>query len=127
MFQKDQMEIVRLAIEQTYTDRMTVTVMEKTMNQETGETQFKPVEVSKDVPCRLSFGTKSSAAPAGEIPAYTVSQPVKLFVSPDIAIPPGSSVSVTRCGVTKKYRQSGEPALYPTHQEIILELDEAYA
>lgn len=127
MFQKSQMEIVRLAIEQTYTDRMTVTVREKTLNEETKETQFKPVEVLKDVPCRISFGTKNSAVPDGEFPAYTVSQPVKLFVPPDVVLPPGSLVSVTRDGVTKEYKQSGEPALYPTHQEIMLELAKEYA
>ncbi len=127
MLQESQMALVRHAIEETYTDRMTVTVRKKTINQDTKETQFKTVDVLKDVPCRLSFGTKTATVPAGEFSAYRVNQTIKLFVAPDITIDPGSSISVTRDGVTKTYCQSGETAIYPTHQEIMLERDGEYA
>ena len=54
--------------------------------------------------------------------AATISQGVKLFVSSDITIKPGSMLTVTQNGVTTEYTSSGVPAVYPTHQEIMLEL-----
>lgn len=71
------------------------------------------------VPCRLSF---SSAPAAGEGAAAAVSQTVKLFLPPDIDIPAGSRIEVEREGQTLYYIRSGEPARYPGHQEVNLEI-----
>ena len=54
-------------------------------------------------------------------------QATKLFISPDITIKPGSKITVTQTGVTTEYTGSGVPAVYPTHQEIMLELFESWA
>ena len=54
-------------------------------------------------------------------------QTTTLFISPDVVIEPGSKIVVTQNGKTVAYKQSGEPALYNTHQEIILELFERWA
>ncbi|HBG5847838.1 TPA: hypothetical protein OUL20_003776, partial [Clostridioides difficile] len=50
-------------------------------------------------------------------------QKIKLFISPDIEIKAGSKLIITnQNNITKEYIRSGEPAIYPNHQEIILEL-----
>ncbi|HBG1494195.1 TPA: hypothetical protein KPH48_002465, partial [Clostridioides difficile] len=43
---------------------------------------------------------------------------IKLFISPDIEIKAGSKLIIN----DKEYVRSGESAIYPNHQEIILEL-----
>lgn len=80
-----------------------------------------------DQPCRLSFSSSSTAS--GDTVA-AVSQNVKLFVSPELVIPPGSRIDVLRPGEvprTFRYKSSGPAAVYPTHQEIPLELAERHA
>lgn len=64
---------------------------------------------------------------AHSIKVYTVSQSVKLFISPDIVIKAGSKIIVTQHGRTTEYSNSGVPAVYPTHQEIMLTLFEGWA
>ena len=76
------------------------------------------------LPCRISF---SSAPAAGEGSAAAVGQTVKLFVQPEVEIPPGSRIAVTRGEKTVLYARSGEPARYPGHQEVNLALWERWA
>ncbi|MFL8797998.1 hypothetical protein Q3228_19010, partial [Clostridioides difficile] len=45
-------------------------------------------------------------------------QTIKLFISPDVEIKSGSKLIIN----DKEYVRSGESAIYPNHQEIILEL-----
>ncbi|TQX27951.1 hypothetical protein D1N55_18600, partial [Clostridioides difficile] len=45
-------------------------------------------------------------------------QTIKLFISPDIEIKAGSKLIIN----DKEYVRSGESAIYPNHQEIVLEL-----
>jgi hypothetical protein len=44
------------------------------------------------------------------------------LIAPEIHVKPGSKLTITQNGVTTEYKNSGEPALFDTHQEIILEL-----
>lgn len=76
-------------------------------------------------PCRLSFETLKTAQQTES--AAAVTQVIKLFLSPEIRVKPGSKVTVTQDGVTVDYKCSGVPAVYPTHQEIILELFDRWA
>ena len=39
----------------------------------------------------------------------------------------GSKITVTQNGVTTDYASSGKPAVYETHQEVILELKEKWS
>lgn len=75
-------------------------------------------QTEEAVPCRLSF----SASPAGNAhDGYTgVSQTIKLFLAPEVSVPAGSKVIVTQAGTVTAYRSSGQPAVYPSHQEIEL-------
>ena len=54
-------------------------------------------------------------------------QSVKLFLPSGIIIKEGSKITVSREGREFVYASSGVPALYPTHQEIMLELFKGWA
>ena len=115
----------RKAIEATYFGRLTVTEMQKVRNEKLKLMEEVETVVIKDQPCRLSFERLQAAVQSES--AATITQGVKLFVSPDIAIKAGSKLTVTQDNVTTDYIRSGVSAVYPTHQEITLELYEEYA
>lgn len=115
----------RKAIEATYFGTLTVREMQKVKNDATKLTSQKEVVTLENTPCRLSFETLQADVQTSS--AATITQVTKLFLSPDITIKPGSKLTVTQDGVTTDYARSGFPAVYPTHQEIILELFEQYA
>lgn len=77
------------------------------------------------IPCRLSFKTISVVVEGSgsNIPK----QVVQLFMDPSVAIKAGSKVVVTQNGKTTAYKNSGEPAVYSNHQQIVLELFERWA
>ena len=74
-----------------------------------------------DEPCRISFSSFPTVDAQANL-ATRQAQNVKLFINPDIEIPPGSKVVVTQDGLTVEYSASSERAHYPTHQEINLSL-----
>lgn len=115
----------RTAIEATYFGTLTVREMQKVKDDATKLTTQKEVVTLENVPCRLSFETLQAAVQSNS--AATITQGTKLFLSPDVEIKPGSKLTVTQDGVTTDYVRSGFPAVYPTHQEIMLELFEQYA
>ena len=115
----------RKAIGATYFGTLTVTEMKKDRDAKTKLTKTEPVVVLENQPCKLSFETLKSAVQTDS--AATVAQVTKLFVSPDVSIRAGSKITVTQDNVTTDYTRSGVPAVYPTHQEIVLELFKEYA
>ena len=88
-------------------------------------TTEKDVAVLEDEPCRLSYSSVS-AVDQTESAAKTA-QVTKLFLSPDVQIKPGAKITVTQAGAVRTFECSGVPAVYPTHQEIVLKLAERYA
>ena len=56
-----------------------------------------------------------------------LTQIVKLIISPDVNINPGSKIIVTNNGKITEYKNSGVPATYSNHQEIMLELFDGWA
>ena len=90
-----------------------------------GIVSSEKVEICKNEPCRLSFKNISQAEQTGL--GANVSQVVKLFISPEVYIPPGSTIEVTQNNVTRKYKHSGISAVYINHQEIILEAEQEKA
>lgn len=112
----------RKAIESTYTGLLTVTEYQAVKDPVTHITKNQKVVVLENQPCKLSFETIKTAIQTEA--AAVISQAVKLFVSPDVTIKAGSMISVTQNGVTTEYTSSGVPAIYPTHQEIMLELSD---
>ena len=85
----------------------------------------KDVVVLEDEPCRLSYSSVS-AVDQTESAAKTA-QVTKLFLSPDVQIKPGAKITVTQAGRTRTYECGSVAAVYPTHQEIVLQLSERYA
>lgn len=110
----------RRAIEGTYEGVVTVTEHQKVTDEKTKLINYHDVTVIENQPCHLSFETLKSAVQSES--AAAVTQTIKLFVSPDVVIKPGSKITVTQAGITTDYTCSGIPAVYETHQEIILEL-----
>ncbi len=84
-----------------------------------GATTHAEVVLFENLPCRLSFKNISQTS---QTESFAVSsQVVKLFIAPEVYVPPGSVIEVTQNGVTRKYKHSGISAVYMNHQEIVLE------
>lgn len=115
----------RKAIENTYGGVVTVTEHQKVKDAVTKLTEEKDIPVLENQPCRLSFENIKAAVQSDS--AAAIAQTTKLFVSPDVSIKAGSKITVTQAGVTTDYTCSGVPAVYPTHQEIVLDLFEDWA
>ena len=115
----------RKAQEATYEGLCTVFEFREVRDEETKLSSEEEIAVIEDQPCKLSF-EKSDAVVQTETGAKAA-QTIKLFLPPEIRIWSNSKIVVTQNGVTGEYSASGEPALYPTHQEIILSLFEGWA
>lgn len=86
---------------------------------EYGATTHAEVTLFENLPCRLSFKNISQTS---QTESFAVSsQVVKLFLAPEVYVPPGSVIEVTQNGITRKYKHSGISAVYTNHQEIVLE------
>ena len=117
-------KVVRKAIESLYDGRCTIIEHQK-VKKENMSTGFQDVVVLEGEPCRLSFKTVTDAS-SGET-ASAITQSVTVFLSPEIQVNPGSKLTITQNGVTTEYKSSGKPAVYSTHQEIVLELFKGWA
>ena len=124
MFPQTYMVKVRRAIESLYDGKCTIIEHQK-VQKENKSTGFQDVPVLENQPCRLSFQTISNTKPNDS--AASLNQTTKLFLAPEIIVKPGSKLIVTQNGITTEYTNSGEPAVYSTHQEIILELFKRWA
>ena len=119
MLSQTQMVKARKAIESLYSDTCTITEHQK-VKKENMSTGFDDVIVLENQPCRLSYKTVNKANQTET--AASIIQITKVFIAPEIKVKPGSKLTVTHKGVTVDYKNSGEPAIYDTHQEIVLEL-----
>lgn len=103
------------------------TVITKTKQQDpvTKRIEFVEETIYENEPCRLSYlritptTDKNGVAEVVQVP--------KLFLSNEINIPPGSKIIVTQNGRTTEFSNSGQPAVYTNHQEIVLELFKGWA
>ena len=117
-------------IEKLYTDLCDVIEVKEVTDKKTHITTHDEIVVYKGIKCRISSKTLESTSD-GDV--AEIKQGIKLFIAPDIVINAGSRIVVTRGGVAKNYKRSGEAFLFtdhkgvPTHQEIILEALEDYA
>ena len=117
----------RKALERLWKDRCTVYHRVKVTDPKTKLTDFDEKPLLQDQPCKLSFETLNSTN--GDHVA-TVAQSVKLFISPDVEIPAGCKIVVTRFNDLERtftYSRSGEPGIFTNHQEIMLEPFKGYA
>lgn len=117
----------RKALERLWKDHCTVYHRVKVTDPKTKLTDFDEKPLLQDQPCKLSFETLNSTD--GDHVA-TVAQSVKLFISPDVEIPAGCKIVVTRFNDLERtftYSRSGEPGIFTNHQEIMLEPFKGYA
>lgn len=115
----------RKAIESTYSGICTIIEHQEKTDDETKITGFEDVTVIEDQPCKLSFEKINTVVQTET--AANISQAVKLFLSPEIKVNGGSKIIVEQDGMKNEYSASGEPAVYKSHQEIILELFRGWA
>ena len=124
MLQKNQMvrafDAARKAIESTYTGICTIVEYGDMTDEETKVTHQGEMVVFENQPCKLSFERINAAVQTDT--AASVSQGTKLFIAPEVKINSGSKIIVEQNGMKNEYSASGEPAVYNTHQEIMLEL-----
>lgn len=125
MLSQTKMVKARKAIESLYDGKCTITEHQK-VKKENKSTGFKDVVVREDIPCRLSFKTINTTNQT-DTAASAVVQITKVFLAPEIQVKPGSKLTITQNDVTTEYQFSGKPALYSTHQEIVLELFKGWA
>lgn len=117
----------RKALEKLWKDRCTIITREKVTDPDTKLTDFQEKPLLEDQPCKLSFETLTSTD--GD-PVAATSQVVKLFLSPDVVVPAGCKVVVTRFNDLERkftYSSSGEPGVFSNHQEINLKLFRGWA
>lgn len=118
-------EAARKAQEAMYFGVMSITEHQMVKDGQTKLTTARDVVVLENQPCRLSFETLQQAGRTET--AASITQVIKLFLAPEIVVKAGSKITVTQNHMTADYRCSGVPAIYPTHQEIVLELSERWA
>ena len=105
-------------VEHLYEDKGSVIEKQEVFYETRKVHKDKEVEVIKEEPCRLSFETLKADEEAN--PAQKVVQDTKLFLRPDIVVKEGSKIVVKHNGREDIYARSGIPAVYVTHQEIML-------
>lgn len=118
------MNIVRQALEKMYIGTCSITER-VSYEKENGATGFKEEIVLSEEPCRLSF--ENTKATEAEERASLKEQSIRLFLKPEVTVKPGSKVTVTQNGITTDYAHSGVPAVYETHQELMLMLWEKWS
>lgn len=116
----------RKAIESTYTGVCTILERRDVRDEKTKITRKnEEVPIIENQPCKLSF-EKLNAVVQTET-AAVMAQGTKLFIAPEIKIKPGSKIIVEQNGTTTEYSASGEPAVYSSHCEYMLELFKGWA
>lgn len=114
----------RKILEETYDGFCWIYEYQKGRDEKTKLTKSREVLVKEKIPCHLSY---SSMPPAAESEAGVErQQAIRLFLAPEVVIKAGSKLVVVQNGMEKAYRNSGEPAYYVTHQELLLELFERW-
>lgn len=116
----------RKAIESTYSGVCTVIERWDVRDERTKITRKnEEVPVVENQPCKLSFEKLNAVVQTDT--AAKLTQGTKLFIAPEIKIKPGSKIIVEQNGTTTEYSASGEPAVYFSHSEYMLELFKGWA
>ena len=118
----DALALARATIEKTFTGRCDVIVYEGTRDPVSGITSKAERVLYNDIPCRLSYKFNNSHPSAPTDTAAQLDLAAKLFVSADTDIPAGSKIVVEQNGTAVAYKSSGQPMVYHSHREIMLEL-----
>ena len=112
---------MRTVLDRLWKERCSIFIREEVTDPVTHLTDSEEKPLLQDQPCKLSFETLTSTN--GDEVA-TAQQVVKLFLSPDVKVPAGCKIVVTRPNDMERtftYARSGEPGVFSNHQEIMLE------
>ena len=121
MLHKSALVRARKSVESLYDSTALIYTFASVRDEETGQMITDTSTVCEQQPCRVSLKTDNSAI---DMELYKdKKQIIKLFLAPEIVVPVGSTAEITKDNVTKKYKNSGEPFVYDTHQEIIFETE----
>lgn len=121
---RKELESIKKDVELMYVDRCNVISYEN-YEDKNGITRYGEILKHENVPCHLTYSNISQANSNGK---YAItSQVVKLYLAPDIEIKAGSIIEILGGDKHLKYKCSGKPILTPSHQEIILEIEEGRA
>lgn len=124
MLSKNQVVAIRKAIEKMYQGTCTVIEYQK-VRRENKSSGFEEVTVLEQQPCKLSYERLASANQTDT--AASATQSVKVLMAPEVTIKTGSKLTITQSGVTKEFQNSGEVAVFDSHQEIMLDLFEGWS
>ena len=113
-------DAARIAIESLYNGQCDVVCKEKVTDDATHQTSTRERVMLAGQPCRLSFEGIATTESMDGAPVKKIS--AKLLIAPDIDINPGSKIIVKQDGRMGEYKRSGIPAVYTSHQEIMLEI-----
>jgi hypothetical protein len=109
----------RSAIEMLYDWKCDIVEFKSIKDDVTKITSNKEITVLENIPCKISFKNTNNATVQDDKKA-SVSQDIKLIISPDVVIKEGSKIIAKKDGIKREYSRSGIPANYSTHQEIPL-------
>ena len=115
----------RKAIEMLYEHMCTIVEYEKIKDPITKQTKFGENIVLENQPCKLSFSTTKASDQTES--SNQVQQVIKLFIAPEVEIKEGSKIVVVHNNKSSMYKNSGVSSIFPTHQEIALELFKEWA
>ena len=115
----------RVQIEKMYESTCSVWQFSQVYDKATHSTKMKKVALFENVPCHVSYGISGAAKQTDTI--AVIGQNITLYLPPEYVIPAGCEIIIEGQGRTTKYESSGEPAVYQSHQEISLTLDDKEA
>lgn len=113
------------ALKTLYDGTCIIHTLRQVRDAETGIVRGREIPAADAIPCRLSYAAARPADP-GALGA-PLSQTAMLFTAPENAPPEGSRVLVTHRSRTTAWTASGPPALYPTHAQTPLALEQIWA
>lgn len=117
--------MARVQIEKMYESTCSVWQFSRVYDKATHSTKMKKVALFENVPCHISYGISGAAKQTDTI--AVIGQNITLYLPPEYAVPAGCEIIIEGQGRTTKYESSGEPAVYQSHQEISLTLDDKEA
>ena len=115
----------KVQIEKMYESTCSVWQFSRVYDKVTHSTKMKKVALFENVPCHVSYGISGAAKQTDTIAA--IGQNITLYLPPEYAVPAGCEIIIEGQGRTTKYESSGEPAVYQSHREISLTLEDKEA
>ena len=117
--------MARVQIEKMYESTCSVWQFSRVYDKATHSTKMRKIALFENIPCHVSYGISGAAKQTDTI--AVIGQNITLYLPPEYAVPAGSEITIETQGRITKYESSGEPAVYQSHQEISLTLDDKEA